>query len=168
MAAKTGTYTLIASSTASGSSNSVTFSSIPGTYTDLVLVLSANVQTATDYLRLRINSDTGSNYSYTFVYGTGSTAASSRQSNVTSVIYNAINTGSSPNISIIQFMDYSNTTTNKTFLTRNTVPANETNAFVALWRSTSAITSITIDGTDGRNFTSGSTFKLYGIEAGNL
>ena len=159
------TYEPIATTTASGSSNSVTFSSISGTFTDLVLVLSANVLTATDYLRLRVNSDTGSNYSYTFLYGTGSSAASSRQSSVTSVVYNAINTGSSPNIALIQFMNYSNTTTYKTFLTRNTVPANETNAFVALWRSTSAITSIAIDGTDGRNFTSGSTFTLYGIKS---
>jgi len=159
------TYEPIATTTANGSINSVTFSSISGTYTDLVLVLSANVQTATDYLRLRVNGDTGNNYSYTFLYGTGTTAASSRQSNVGSVIFNAINTGSSPSVSIMHFMNYSNTTTNKTILTRNSVPQNETNVFVSLWRSTSAINSITVDGADGRNFTSGSMFTLYGIKA---
>jgi hypothetical protein len=164
MAAKTGTYTLIASNTLGSAQSSVTFSSIPGTYTDLVLVCSVKATTGTPVMQIAINSDSGSNYSRTGLYGDGSTATSFRLSSQTILgIFSADATNFTP--AIIQFNDYSNTTTYKTILSRSgiTYPA----AQVGLWRSTSAITSI-VASTDSSTFTSGSTFKLYGIEAGNL
>lgn len=169
MAAKTGTYTLINSTTLTTATASVSFSSIPGTYTDLVLV--ANYGITTDYYapRIRFNSDTGSNYSDTIISGNGSTASSERHTNATSIVISSTGVLSNTlnNITIMNLNDYSNTTTYKTLTGRNSAAANEASSGVGLWRNTNAINSITIFLGSG-NLYSGSTFKLYGIEAGNL
>jgi hypothetical protein len=65
---------------------------------------------------------------------------------------------------IIQVMNYSNTTTNKTVLARAGIAGDRTRAIVNLWRSTSAITSILIINNGSVNFVAGSTFTLYGIK----
>lgn len=168
---KTATYALIASQTVTGSAvTSVTFSSIPGTYTDLVLVTSAKNNTGAQYrLQLSFNGDRGTSiYSVTKLTGNGTTAISSRAANAT---YGAILIGTigSTNFdnAITHIMDYSNTTTNKTVLSRGNETAAEVNAEVGLWRSSVAITSLTLDLETGINFAIGSTFKLYGIQAGN-
>jgi hypothetical protein len=163
MAAKTGTYTLIASNTLGSAAADVTFSSIPGTYTDLILV--ANID-ATDYTSvwLQFNSDTGSNYSRTILVGDGTSATSDRSSNATNTAIAVANT--EWGTMIFQIMDYSNSTTYKTALARS-ANNSQTRAGVGLWRSTSAITSVKV-GISAANFNSGSTFRLYGIEAGNL
>ena len=82
------TYDPIATTTISGSStNTYTFSSIPSTYTDLVLAF-ANFQGTTNYsFALRFNGDSGSNYSYTVLEGNG-TSASSGTSTSTTGYYN--------------------------------------------------------------------------------
>jgi hypothetical protein len=161
------TYEAIATQTLGSAAASVTFSSISGSYTDLIIV--SNIANSTnDSLYFRINGDTGSNYSTTWLYGNGTVAASGRQtSNTTGILSGAIQVGlSSTNYgsSIIQIMNYSNTTTYKTALTRWGLGNAETNATVGLWRSTSAITSVTILPGAG-NLASGSTFSLYGIKA---
>ena len=71
------TYTPIASVTLSAATSSVTFSGIPQTYTDLVVVINAGNSGGTGYgIALQCNNDTGSNYSFTQLYGTGSAATS--------------------------------------------------------------------------------------------
>lgn len=158
------TYTPIATTTLGSAAASYTFSSIPSTYTDLILVTSG-LNSAALYVQVGNGSvDSGSNYSYTYLLGDGSTTASGRSSNNTkgfivlttgtSKIYNAIT----------HFMNYSNTTTNKTFLTRYSDSENYAAAIVDLWRSTSAINIITIFG-NGANIPAGMTFTLYGIQA---
>lgn len=168
MAAKTGTYTLIASNTLGSTQSSVTFSSIPATYTDLVLVCSI-IATASTSANVQFNSDTASNYSYVVLDGDGTTVSFNSQTTVTGIQLAAwsSNLGSSTNPSpaIMQINDYSNTTTFKTTLVRSTAYGSSTScvdAFVGLWRSTAAINSIKINAS---SFASGSTFKLYGIEA---
>jgi hypothetical protein len=163
MAAKTGTYTLIASNTLGSAQSSVTFSSIPGTYTDLVLVFNGTLSGVTSAY-VRYNSDSGTNYSRTSLYGDGSSAGSNRGSNDT--YYEAFYIGTDNSTSILQILDYSNTTTHKTSLSRNN-GGGYVSARVGLWRNTNAITTLLLAPTSG-NFNSGSTFKLYGIEAGNL
>jgi hypothetical protein len=171
MAAKTGTYSLINSTTLGSAQSSVTFSSIPATFTDLVLVLSLtnNSGVTAPAVYVRVNGDTGSNYSTTMVYGTGSAAGSGRGSNNTYALINWLGGGSNSIIvnGIVNFLDYSNTTTFKTLIHRYNNSSAEVDAGVSLWRSTSAINSITVLDTTTRDFVSGSTFKLYGIEAGN-
>lgn len=168
MAAKTGTYTLINSNTLGSATASVTFSSIPATYTDLVLVVDYSLNVSNSSLFVRLNGDTGSNYSNTRISGTGSVASSGRGSNADQARITADTTAQSSStrqLVTLNFMDYSNSTTYKTFLTRYNSTGG-TEAFVDLWRSTAAITSVQIKGYDGTAIIeSASTFKLYGIEA---
>jgi len=160
------TYEPIATTTLSSAAADVTFSSIPGTYTDLILVSRAINTTGATSGSMQFNADTGSNYSNTFIEGTGSAASSNRNSNVTfALIYynnNAATDGIS--VSIAHINNYSNTTTNKTSLTRFGTAGSLVGAYVSLWRNTSAINSIKIIA-GGQNFQSGSTFTLYGIKA---
>jgi hypothetical protein len=167
MAAKTGTYTLIAKNTLTTSASSVTFSSIPSTYTDLVLV-SAAIGTGDLQAFGRLNGDSGANYSNTFLAGNGTSASSIRQSNVNSFqgdYFLAVSTDGG--LTTYNFMDYSNTTTFKTILARSGLGNKGTQAIVNLWRNTAAINSITLT-VSANNFATGSVFSLYGIEAGNL
>jgi hypothetical protein len=115
---------------------------------------------------LRVNSDTGTNYSTTNVYGNGSSALSTRQSSVDKigVILSGYLRSTQPSAVIVNFMNYSNSTTYKTILSRGNQTDVITQAQVNLWRSTSAITSIEFYVT-GFNYASGSTFTLYGIKA---
>lgn len=160
--ASAATYTPIATQTLGSSASSVTFSSIPSTYTDLVLVANAGISTTGAILAV-FNSDTGTNYSYTRVYGNGTAATSDRFTNQPAMDLGYFST-SLGNISITHFMNYSNTSTYKTTLTRwNTT--SYTTAEVGLWRNTSAITTIVINGSFGYNLIAGSTFTLYGIAA---
>jgi hypothetical protein len=162
---KTATYALIDSTTGTGSSNSITFSSIPSTYTDLILVVNGSTTTSTGNPRLRFNGDTGSNYSDTNLYGTGSYRNTSQTSiQLIATVY--FNTSLDTNL-IIHIMDYANTTTNKTTLNRANKAGDGVDAVVGLWRNTAAINSITLFTASGNNISSASTFKLYGIQAGN-
>jgi hypothetical protein len=120
--------------------------------------------------KLRFNGDTATNYSNTWLYGTGSAVGSSRESNNNNIrIYGFYSgpTGSGNNDNVIcHIQNYSNSTTNKTVLVRGNLPQVELAAVVGLWRSTSAITSLTVasyNGTDLLN--AGSTFTLYGIKS---
>jgi len=153
------TYEAIATQTLGSAAASVTFSSIPSTYTDLVLVSNYQLTTGDNFMTIRFNSDTGSNYSFTNFYGEGTAPASDRTTNATAGRIGFY--GSNQSNSIVNIMNYSNTTTNKTALSRD-----NTNTYVVtrvnLWRNTSAINSITIL-TSSPNLTAGSTFSLYGI-----
>lgn len=167
----TNTYVALDRVTITGSPATVTFSSIPQGYTDLVLVANArgNYADSLGIMRVRFNSDTGSNYSMTQLYGNGSSAASARVSNQTSfgLEYVSGNNASSGVFSpvTLQLQNYSNATTFKTVLARTNDAAVRAVAQVGLWRSTSAITSITIDEVLGTNWAVGSTFSLYGVAA---
>jgi hypothetical protein len=156
------TYEPIATQTLGSAAASVTFSSISGIYTDLILVVNGSAAGVTD-LGIQFNSDTGSNYSITYMRGNGTTASSGRASNATVMrvgnIYTAFDT-----TAIIHIMNYSNTTTNKTVLTRIGQASGYVVASVGLWRSTAAISTVLVNG-DGTNLSSGSTFTLYGIKA---
>lgn len=164
----TQTYTPIARQTVSGSSTStITFSSIPATYTDLVLIASGRTSTDLD-INGRVNGDSGSNYSRTALSGTGSAAVSARSSNLTYFRFNYDGywTNGSVSTSIAHFMNYCNTNINKTFLTRSNNTATGVDTQVTLWRSTVAINSIEIY-VSGGTYVADSTFTLYGIKAGS-
>lgn len=161
------TYEPIATTTATGSQSSITFSSIAGTYTDLVLIANVATAASTANPRLRFNGDTGTNYSYTHLSGSGTAASSGRESNLTSIpliALNFMNTTYDMNL-ILHIQNYSNTTTNKTMLARANKASVAVDQIVGLWRSTSAITSIEIFTHNGQNYSNTSTFTLYGITA---
>jgi hypothetical protein len=159
------TYTPIATQTLSSAASSVTFSSIPSTYTDLIVVINGAANSTANG-EIQFNGDTGSNYSYTFLTGDGASATSGRETSTTRILlnyYGYFDTGYSTNM-IAQVQNYSNTTTNKTVLVRGNNASNGTAAVVGLWRNTAAITSVTIK-TGSSTFTAGNTFSLYGILA---
>lgn len=162
--AKTATYSLINSTTLGSANTTITFSSIPATFTDLVIVCSLSASAAT-YSGIRFNGDTASNYSLTDMYGTGSSAISSRQSNITGG--GSGDTSGTGTVLIYQINDYSNATTYKTVIGRNGSPSTNVVASVSLWRSTAAVNSITLYTVSANNWLAGSTFKLYGIQAGS-
>jgi hypothetical protein len=162
------TYEPIATTTLGSAASSVTFSSISGSYTDLVLVVDYSLNVANSSLFVRLNGDTGSNYSYTRLSGTGSAASSGRGTSSDQARITADTTAQSAStrqIVTINLMNYSNSTTYKTFLVRYNSTGG-TEAFVDLWRNTAAVTSVQIKGFDGTAIIeSGSTFTLYGIKA---
>jgi len=175
MAAKTGTYTLINSQVLGSNTGIITFSSIPQTYTDLVLVVSAKVSSATyDISALRVNSVT-SGYSKTYLEGNGTSVTSGRATAEISLRAGYLpgtNYTNQLSSDVYHFFDYANSTTYKTVLCRCNAYNTSTNfnvqTQVSLIPTTSAITQITLQTANGANLVTGSTFKLYGIEAGNL
>jgi hypothetical protein len=163
----TATYEKVESIVLSSTQATVTFTSISGAYTDLVLVMNPIANTLSgSYPYLRFNGDSGSNYSRSMMQSTGSAAQTDRSINSSEgyFIYgNQVTTNGSFS-AIVNIMNYSNTTTRKTFLSRTNVASDRVEALVGLWRSTSAITSITIY-CGSNSFVSGATFTLYGIKA---
>ena len=164
----TPTYNCIATSTTTSSVATVTFSSISGIYTDLVLIVTHQAPSATNH-GVRLNGDTNFNYSGTAIFGSGSSASSERKTtsegdggrrsfmwtnNGSTVIGN----------SVIHIMNYSNATTYKTVLSRGNMPNNGVIANVNLWHNGAAVTSVTYSASDS-TVDSGSTFTLYGIKA---
>lgn len=161
MAAGT-TYSPIATVTLGSALSQVTFSSIPSTYTDLVLVVAGTLTTGTDNIALQFNGDTGSNYSVTYLLGDGSAASSGRSSNITNAGRCAMGTSSSS--AIYSINNYSNSTTYKTVIGRGGMASYGVDARVSMWRNTAAITSILVFPTT-YNFASGTVVSLYGIAA---
>jgi hypothetical protein len=161
------TYEAIAEQTLGSAAATVTFSSIPSTFTDLVLVCNilGSGGTADSNAALRFNGDTGSNYSRTTLAGDGSSAASFRSSNATRGLLQATGYYSTTPATIISHIQsYSNSTTNKTVISRASLSTWSAEATVNLWRNTSAVTSITLVLATG-TFAAGSTFSLYGIKS---
>lgn len=159
------TYEPIATQTLGSAAATVTFSSISGAYTDLVLITQPK-SVSTTSLYLQLNGDTATNYSITVLYGDGTSAASLRRTSQNQIRLtngNAIAANFNLN-AITQFLNYSNTTTYKTALIRSNDASTGVDATVSLWRSTAAITSIVIYCASG-NLDTGSTFTLYGIKA---
>lgn len=163
--AASATYEPIATASGTGSSGSITFSSIPSTYTDLILVANAASVSGTYNALLRFNSDSGSNYSRTALTYDGGSTISSRNTNQTYIVATVDGIVGPTTISpkILHIMNYANSTTYKTVLGRDGNTSYGVSTIVGLWRSTSAITSIEYYITG--NFTTTSTFTLYGIAA---
>ena len=164
----TKTYKPIATNTLGSAAATVTFSSIAGTYTDLVLICNIAQAAGSNSLRIRYNSDTGTNYSRTYLLGNGSTASSGRTSSDVSGYISETTGSTTLELAVVaHIMNYSNTTTYKTHISRSNRASSSVDATVGLWQSTSAITRIdlAIGGSfPTNNFATGSTFTLYGIE----
>jgi hypothetical protein len=161
------TYEPIATQTLGSSAATVTFSSIPGTYTDLVLVSVFGSTNGMDIF-IRFNGDSGGNYGSVRMFTNSSIAGSVLSGKAASI------TGIQPRTSVNQLttvttilksniMNYSNTTTYKNVITRYDYPG-QTETDTGSWFNTAAITSLTLV-SDGQQFTSGSIFTLYGIKA---
>jgi hypothetical protein len=160
----TPTYTALANITLGSSASSVTFSSIPATYRDLVLIQSGtSTNTSINSLQVRLNGDSGSNYPQVFMSGESNDTTSSASFTDTGLICGyAISSGVVTNVA--QIMDYSATDKHKTALSRhNSLPENRVRAIAGRWANTAAVTSLLCRIDSGASFNSGTTFALYGI-----
>ena len=159
----TPTYDLLASTTLATSASSVTFSSIDQSYGDLIVIVNAAGSTTLE-ARIRINSDSGSNYNSVRMSGNGSNATTallaSQTSGFLSVIANAT-TGEAILIQV-EIQDYTATDKHTSILARANQSATGTEATALRWASTAAVTSTEILTSTG-NWAIGSTFNLYGI-----
>jgi len=160
------TYTPIATQTLGSAAASVTFSSISQSYTDLVLVLNAGCSGSTEQdTYVVINGDTGSNYSQTYFAGDGTSASSGRAANVSDATIGYPIRPTLITTIICNFSNYSNSTTYKTWLSKDASADSLVFVVAGLWRNTNAITSLLFKPSNSRNFLTGSTFTLYGILA---
>jgi hypothetical protein len=161
------TYEPIATTTL-GANGNITFSSIPATYTDLRIVLVSTGATVGAIAYMRFNGDTATNYSFTSLYGDGTSAASltAGGSSISQLdSYYSISTNK-PNLFTIDIFSYAGSTNKTSLITfsndLNGLGSIETS--VNLWRSTAAINTILL-AVNGGSFTTGTTATLYGIKA---
>lgn len=163
------TYEPIATTTLGSAASSITFSSIASSWTDLRVVCVYTTANFGIYTTLRFNSDSGGNYSDTYIIGDGSSATSARDSGgATFIGFGAYPNGISSgqfNFVTADIFSYAGST-NKTSLLTSSLDKNgsgDVQRMVGLWRNTSAITSLTI-ATNGGTMSAGTTATLYGIK----
>ena len=168
-----GSYESIATTTVgSGGTSSITFSSIPATYTHLQIrwiARNSSISGANNY-NLQFNGDTASNYAVHDLYGDGATAAtqagSSRANIWATFVPGSSATASAFAAGVIDILDYANTNKYKTLRQLQGYDLNgsgEVRLTSGLWQSTSAITSINI-GLSSPTYVQYSSFALYGIK----
>jgi hypothetical protein len=152
------TYETISSYTFTSSAGTYTLSSIPSTYTDLLLSVSL-ILSLGDYTTLRLNDDTGANYGGTYLNGNGS-------GGILNGTVASFGSGYPYQTGEIHILNYSNTTTKKQIMYRaaGAGSSGDSKVGTCLYNSTAAINSITVR-SDSALFTAGSTLTLYGIKA---
>ena len=158
------TEVALATTTLGSAASTITFSTISGSYTDLRLVFTGSGTSG--FYAMRFNGDTGSNYSVTFLVGNGSSASSDRNTSNPYFYLGYFNALSSDMCMYTSDIFSYSGSTFKTMLTAESYDKNgsgEVNRTVGVWRSTAAVTSITIMNTAGTNFLAGTTATLYGI-----
>lgn len=162
-----GAFESIASATGTGSSGTISFTSIPSTYQHLQLRILASQTTGTDFqYYIGYNSNTSSTYAYHILYGDGTSPWSSGSfSSAPTLIARANTAASTLSPAIIDIHDYASTTKTKVARSFNGWDNNGTGNICLisnLWNNTSAINSIQITTTG--NWSTSSTFALYGIK----
>jgi hypothetical protein len=166
----TNSYESIATVTVgSGGQSTVTFSSIPSTYKHLQVRMLTQLSGGNGVINLQFNSDTGSNYSYHRLYGNGSAAfAEGAASQTEATVGYYVSAANVFNAAIVDILDYSNLSKYKTTRSLQGTDTNGGGTIMldsSAWRSTSAISSITVFSKDGsRPLAQFSTFALYGIK----
>jgi hypothetical protein len=157
------TYEPIATTTLGSAASTITFSSIPSTYTDLVIVF-AGTATANLNPLMSFNSDSGTNYSRTYLTGNGSGAFSGRLTSQTSMRLTDNNLSTTVSLCRISIFSYTSAV-NKTALIEYSSDRNGSGfveRLVGLWRSTASITTVSLS-TSTSTFAAGTTATLYGI-----
>ena len=169
------TYTLISSVTVgAGGASSIDFTSIPATYTDLLVDISVRSNRATEVYdtgRIRFNSDTGNNYANSIrLYGNGSSVVSDKPAIANSGLFEMPTAAGATSSTFGNIMIYIPNYAGSTYKSYSNDGVSENNGTAAyasliagLWNSTSAITAITLTPYSGSQFVQYSTAYLYGI-----
>lgn len=168
------TYELIQTTTTTTSSAGITFDNISSNFTDLKIIVTPISAVASNYFYLRFNNDAFGNYSFNEIYTNGSGAYGYQSSSGTTYLgtnfYTTFGTDSNNGyMSSIDIFDYSNTTSYKNILSRNsavTDPNFPGTEFVnGVWMKTEAITRVDLVSASTNNLASGTVASLYGIKA---
>ena len=163
-------YSIATQTVGSGGASSITFSSIPSTYTHLQLRMMVRETSTSNGYSMQFNGDTGNNYARHYLYGTGSSAAAAAVTSTSSMILAdaAISTSTTGvfGASVCDVLDYTNVNKNKVIKTLGGYDNNGNGAIFfnsGLWMNTSSVTSIVIN-PDAGSFAQYSSFALYGIK----
>ena len=160
------TYEPIASQTLSSTASTITFSSIPASWTDLRVTIIGTISTGTANMLCKFNGSS-SGYSYTYLYGNGASASSGRGTSQTSITItaNAIY-ATTPTFYTMDILSYANSAYKPILITENsdTNGSGAVNMFVERWSSTAAITSMVFS-LSASTFAAGTSITLYGIAA---
>jgi hypothetical protein len=165
------TYEPISTSTLGSASSTISFTSIPNSYTDLKVVLVANGISATTvgYV-MTFNSDTAANYTFTqmLAWGISGSVGANRNANQTNIRLSGRQIAPSatlPSLCEVNIFNYTGANFKPVFIqhSESQTTTGVVTSSAGMWRSTSAITSITF--TASNQFNTGSTATLYGIKA---
>ena len=173
-AAPTSYESIATVSVGGGGSSSVTFSSIPATYTHLQIRGIARTDRSAakqDAARIRFNSDTGSNYTLHYLLGDGTSATAGASTSITSTFSDGFTcagvASSIFGVAVIDILDYKNTNKYKTMRSLSAWDDNGDGRVwleSGVWMDTSAISTITFTPNAGSNFVQYTQFALYGIK----
>jgi hypothetical protein len=177
LSAAGGAFESIATATGTGSSGTITFSSIPSTFKHLQIrgIWRTTYTGNPDFIcAITANSDTGSNYAWHNLEGNGSSVSASGGASDTRILSTRFAASSVASNTlgaiVIDILDYGSTTKYKTFRLfggvddNNVAPATKIHVRSGLWLSTSAINSISFTTIGGDNWTTQTTLALYGIK----
>ena len=169
-----GAYDALATVTvSSGGTASIVFSGIPTGYKHLQLRLIARGNNANTYDSFAVfaNSDTGSNYTFHYLNGDGSSAAAGAIAPYGAwrgpELTGATATSGMFGVSVVDILDYSNTSKYKTLRVLGGNDRNGTGNISlnsGVWMNTSAISTITINPIFGTAFAQYSSFALFGVK----
>jgi hypothetical protein len=163
-------YESISTTTVSTPVSSITFSSIPSTYSHLQIRYIGRNSVNNSVIKITFNSDTGSNYSLHYLYGNGASAAAGGAASQTAVEANMAVSTYAANVfggGVMDLLDYANTNKYKTLRVLNGFDNNGSGQVTfssGLWMNTNAVTSITLTPNSSGNFAQYSSFALYGIK----
>lgn len=160
-----GSFESIASASGTGSSATITFSSIPATFQHLQIRFNIRTGSSGTLLYMRINGDTGSNYANHYIEGNGASVSASGFSATDKIYFPAEGHNTQPYAGIVDIHDYVSTTKNKTVRAFDGFDANgsgQVGLMSGLWINTAAVNSVTF--VLQSNFSTDTTFALYGIK----
>ena len=169
LAANTAYESIATVTVGSGGSSSISFTSIPATYTHLQIRGFFSPSVTGAYTSLRFNSDTGANYTIHKLSGNGSAASAANYISRTDTAFNDDSNGTTSIFGAVvcDILDYANTSKYKTQRSLYGVDLNGSGTIFltsGLWQSTTAISTITIAATSSGLFNQYSSFALYGIK----
>jgi len=166
--ASLSSYESIATATGTGSSGTITFSSIPSTFKHLQIRIHQVTASGTNDINMTFNNDSAANYAVHYLYGTGTTASALGATAVGFIKAAGVNntaTTTIPDVSIIDILDYASTTKNKTARVFEGTDQNGSGSVAivsGLWLNTSAINRL--DFVSASNYATTTRIALYGIK----
>jgi hypothetical protein len=167
----TPAYELIESRILTTAASTITFSSIPANYKHLQIrgILRSNRSDTWSAYGLRVNNDSGNNYARHTLFGDRSSVSSGSSTSTSAALDNglpAANATANYFVPFVaDFLDYSNTSKNKTMRFLYQYELNGASIYLssALWQNTNAINQISVYDQIG-SFVAGSRISLYGIK----